>query len=102
MRHGPRRPAGRAPRRAARRHRPVRADARAARERACAVRGSAGDFNWCRGDIRALPFPDGHFALVMAPYGDPAVPHSGARISPRTLAAVAAALRPGGRLVMDW
>ena len=53
-----------------------------------------------RGDIRALPFPDGHFALVMAPYG---ILQSLTRDRDlaATLAAVAAALRPGGRLVME-
>ncbi len=53
-----------------------------------------------RGDIRALPFPDGHFALVMAPYGI-LQSLTRERDLAATLAAVAAALRPGGRLVME-
>ena len=53
-----------------------------------------------RGDIRHLPFPDRHFALVMAPYGilQSLVGDADLRA---TLAAVAAALRPGGRLVLE-
>ena len=53
-----------------------------------------------RGDIRHLPFPDGHFALVMAPYGilQSLVGEADLRA---TLAAVAAALQPGGRLVLE-
>jgi SAM-dependent methyltransferase len=53
-----------------------------------------------RGDIRQLPFPDGHFALVMAPYGILQSLVGDADLS-ATLAAVAAALRPGGRLVLE-
>ena len=53
-----------------------------------------------RGDIRHLPFPDRHFALVMAPYGilQSLVGDADLRA---TLRAVAAALRPGGRLVIE-
>ncbi len=53
-----------------------------------------------RGDIRHLPFPNAHFGLVMAPYGilQSLVAESDLRA---TLAAVAAALRPGGRLVLE-
>jgi SAM-dependent methyltransferase len=53
-----------------------------------------------RGDIRHLPFPDRHFALVMAPYGilQSLVGDADLRA---TLAAVTDALRPGGRLVME-
>ncbi len=53
-----------------------------------------------RGDIRQLPFPDGHFALVIAPYGILQSLLSEADLR-ATLDAVAAALRPGGRLVME-
>jgi SAM-dependent methyltransferase len=53
-----------------------------------------------RGDIRHLPFPDAHFAVVMAPYGilQSLLSEKDLRA---TLAAAAAALRPGGRLVME-
>jgi SAM-dependent methyltransferase len=53
-----------------------------------------------RGDIRHLPFPGGRFSLVMAPYGilQSLVGDADLRA---TLAAVAAVLRPGGRLVME-
>jgi len=53
-----------------------------------------------RGDIRHLPFPDSHFALVMAPYGilQSLLSEKDLRA---TLDAVAASLRPGGRLVME-
>jgi SAM-dependent methyltransferase len=53
-----------------------------------------------RGDIRRLPFPDRRFALVMAPYGilQSLVGDADLRA---TLLAVAAALRPGGRLVLE-
>jgi SAM-dependent methyltransferase len=53
-----------------------------------------------RGDIRRLPFAAGTFALVAAPYG---VLQSLVRDRDltATLNSVAAALRPGGRLVME-
>lgn len=53
-----------------------------------------------RGDIRRLPFRDEGFALVMAPYGilQSLVAEADLRAA---LAAVAALLRPGGRLVME-
>ena len=53
-----------------------------------------------RGDIRHLPFPGGRFSLVMAPYGilQSLVGDADLRAA---LAAVAAVLRPGGRLVME-
>jgi SAM-dependent methyltransferase len=53
-----------------------------------------------RGDIRQLPFAPGTFALVAAPYG---ILQSlvGDRDLAATLGAVASALRPGGRLVME-
>jgi SAM-dependent methyltransferase len=53
-----------------------------------------------RGDIRQLPFADGEFTLVMAPYG---VLQSllRERDLAATLRAAYAALRPGGRLVME-
>jgi len=53
-----------------------------------------------RGDIRHLPFPDGHFALVMAPYGilQSLIGEADLRA---TLRAVAAVLQPGGRLVLE-
>jgi SAM-dependent methyltransferase len=53
-----------------------------------------------RGDIRRLPFPAGHFALVMAPYGilQSLLSEKDLRA---TLQAVRASLRPGGRLVME-
>ena len=44
----------------------------AARDRAMRARhrrGASGDLTLVRGDIRALPFRAGHFALVLAPYG---------------------------------
>jgi SAM-dependent methyltransferase len=53
-----------------------------------------------RGDIRRLPFAPATFALVAAPYG---ILQSLVRDRDlaATLSAVAAALRPGGRLVME-
>jgi SAM-dependent methyltransferase len=53
-----------------------------------------------RGDIRRLPFEPASFALVAAPYG---ILQSLVRERDlaATLSAVAAALRPGGRLVME-
>jgi SAM-dependent methyltransferase len=53
-----------------------------------------------RGDIRRLPFASGTFALVAAPYG---VLQSLVRDRDlaTTCAAVASALRPGGRLVLE-
>jgi SAM-dependent methyltransferase len=53
-----------------------------------------------RGDIRHLPFEPATFALVAAPYG---ILQSLVRDSDlsATLSAAAAALRPGGRLVME-
>lgn len=53
-----------------------------------------------RADIRALPFPAGHFALVMAPYG---ILQSllKERDLAATLASVSRVLRPGGRLVLE-
>ena len=53
-----------------------------------------------RGDIRRLPFAPAQFALVMAPYGvlQSLVGDGDLRA---TLKATAAALRPGGRLVME-
>jgi SAM-dependent methyltransferase len=53
-----------------------------------------------RGDIRRLPFRDEGVALVMAPYGvlQSLVAEADLRA---TLEAVAAVLRPGGRLVME-
>ena len=53
-----------------------------------------------RGDIRRLPFPDGRFALVMAPYGILQSLTSDADLR-ATLRAVAATLEPGGRFVME-
>jgi SAM-dependent methyltransferase len=53
-----------------------------------------------RGDIRHLPFPDRHFALVMAPYGILQSLTSDADLR-ATLRAVAATLSPGGRFVME-
>jgi SAM-dependent methyltransferase len=53
-----------------------------------------------RGDIRQLPFPDGQFAVVMAPYGILQSLTSDADLR-ATLRAVARALRPGGRFVME-
>jgi len=53
-----------------------------------------------RGDIRQLPFPDAHFALVMAPYGILQSLTSDADLR-AALGAVQAALRPGGRFVME-
>jgi SAM-dependent methyltransferase len=53
-----------------------------------------------RGDIRQLPFAPGTFALVAAPYGILQSLVSDRDLT-ATLKAVAAALRPGGRLVME-
>ena len=46
-----------------------RAAARARTMRARRRRGASGDLTLVRGDIRALPFRAGQFALVLAPYG---------------------------------
>jgi SAM-dependent methyltransferase len=53
-----------------------------------------------RGDIRQLPFPAAHFALVMAPYG---ILQSLVRERDlaATLASVARVMRPGGRFGID-
>jgi ubiquinone/menaquinone biosynthesis C-methylase UbiE len=53
-----------------------------------------------RGDIRALPFPDGHFGMVVAAYG---ILQSLVRPSDLTaaLGAVARVLAPGGRFGID-
>jgi SAM-dependent methyltransferase len=53
-----------------------------------------------RGDIRALPFPDGQFRLVMAPYG---ILQSLVRPSDLTaaLASIARVVPKGGRLGVD-
>jgi SAM-dependent methyltransferase len=53
-----------------------------------------------RGDIRHLPFPEDHFAVVMAPYGMLQSLTSDADLR-ATLRAVARSLRPGGRFVME-
>jgi SAM-dependent methyltransferase len=53
-----------------------------------------------RGDIRHLPFPDGRFALVMAPYGILQSLTSDADLR-AALSSVARALRPGGRFAME-
>jgi SAM-dependent methyltransferase len=53
-----------------------------------------------RGDIRRLPFRDGGVGLVMAPYGILQSLVSDADLR-ATLDAVAAVLRPGGRLVLE-
>ena len=71
-----------------------------ARVRVRRLRGSTRRPGLVRGDIRHLPFPEQHFALVMAPYG---ILQS--LLSDRdlraTLDAVSASLAPGGRLVME-
>jgi SAM-dependent methyltransferase len=53
-----------------------------------------------RGDIRHLPFPNRHFALVMAPYGmlQSLTSDADLRAAVRSVASV---LRPGGRFVME-
>ena len=60
----------------------------------------AGKVRLVRGDIRHLPFPDRHFDLVMAPYGILQSLVVEADLG-ATLRAVARALKPGGRLVME-
>lgn len=53
-----------------------------------------------RGDIRHLPFRDGRFAVVIAPYGILQSLTSDADLR-AALDAVTGALRPGGRFVME-